>query len=481
MDTYIAYGLMIATLGVFGYIGYQASTAKEIEADEFLSARGSQDWLRIGLSLFASGMGIWILFGPSEVGYYGGFWDVVGYAVSAATPFLLLAYVGPMIRERLPLGVTLADYVRIRLGRPMQVYVGLISVLYMFTFLFAEFTAIGKAMDTLSEVEPLIAMGMVGIVTAAYISQGGLPASLATDRVQAWTIMFLVVALLLVLFGGDINGLIADAKAYNPEDSWSIGSMSYMDSFQSGLALVVAITAAEMFSQGNWQRAWASESDEALTKGAWLAAGLVLPLVFVMGVLGTVVAGQGAVDDPSAAFFYLIEDAGVLFVAAFIVLAVALVCSSVDTLQNAVVASISRDLSDNTMSLQNARYLTIGLIPIAIYLATGPTIVGFTFDTLGVFEIFLFADLLAAATVMPVLLTLWGEVSTRGALLGAVCGLLSVIAYGTFTGDLGTGIGYVFSPTNEFGLANLGVFLSALVGSAIVTVAVSFSRSDDSA
>ncbi|DAC70982.1 MAG TPA: sodium:solute symporter, partial [Candidatus Poseidoniales archaeon] len=132
------YGLMIATLGIFGYIGYQASTDKEMGADEYLSARGSQDWLRIGLSLFASGMGIWILFGPSEVGYWGGFWDVVGYAVSAATPFLLLAYVGPKIRERLPQGVTLADYVRIRLGRPMQIYVGLISVLYMFTFLFAE-------------------------------------------------------------------------------------------------------------------------------------------------------------------------------------------------------------------------------------------------------------------------------------------------------------------------------------------------------
>ena len=474
MDTNIAYGLMIATLGVFGYIGYQASTAKEIEADEYLSARGTQDWLRIGLSLFASGMGIWILFGPSENGYYGGFWDVVGYAVSAATPFLLLAYIGPMIRERLPLGVTLADYVRIRLGRPMQVYVGLISVLYMFTFLFAEFTAIGKAMDTLSEIEPLIAMGMVGIVTAAYISQGGLPASLATDRVQAWTIMFLVVALLLVLFGGDINGLIADAKAYNPEDSWSIGSMSYMDSFQSGLALVVAITAAEMFSQGNWQRAWASESDEALTKGAWLAAGLVLPLVFVMGVLGTVVAGQGAVEDPSASFFYLIEDAGVLFIGAFIVLAIALVCSSVDTLQNAVVATISRDLSDGSMNLQNARYLTIGLIPIAIILATN---VGAS----SVFQIFLFADLLAAATVMPVLLTLWREVSTKGALLGAVCGLLSVVAYGTSTGDLGTGIEYVFSPTNESGLANLNVFLSAVIGSTIVTIGGSKVLPDDSA
>ncbi len=481
MDALFAYALLLATLGFFGYIGYQASAAKEIEADEYLSARGSQDWLRIGLSLFASGMGIWILFGPSEVGYYGGFWDVVGYAVSAATPFLLLAYVGPMIRERLPSGVTLADYVRIRLGRPMQVYVGLISVLYMFTFLFAEFTAIGKAMGTLSEIEPLIPMALVGIVTAGYTSRGGLPASLATDRVQAWTILFLVVALLLVLFVGDIDGLIADAKAYNPEDPWSIGSMSYMDSFESGLALIVAITAAEMFSQGNWQRAWASESDEALTKGAWLAAGMVLPLVFVMGVLGTVVAGQGVVDDPSAAFFYLIEDAGVLFVAAFIVLAVALVCSSVDTLQNAVVASISRDLSDGSMRLENARYLTIGLIPIAIYLATGPTIAGFTFDALGVFEIFLFADLLAAATVMPVLLTLWNRVSAKGALFGAICGLLSVIAYGTITADIGTGIEFVFSPTNEFGLANLDVFLSAVIGSALVTVVGSYALPDESA
>ena len=486
MDTNIAYGLMIATLGVFGYIGYQASNAKEIGADDYLSARGSQDWLRIGLSLFASGMGIWILFAPSEVGYYGGFWDVVGYAVSASTPFLLLAYVGPMIRARLPSGVTLADYVRIRLGRPMQVYVGLISVLYMFTFLFAEFTAIGKGMKTLSGMEPLIPMALVGVVTAGYVSRGGLPASLATDRVQAWTIMFLVVALLLVLFGGDIGGLIDDARAYNPEDSWSIGSMSYMDSFESGLALIVAITAAEMFSQGNWQRAWASESDEALAKGAWLAAALVLPLVFVMGVLGTVVAGQGAVTEPSAAFFYLIEDAGVLFVAAFIVLAIALVCSSVDTLQNAIVASISRDLSDSTMSLQNARYLTIGMIPIAIFLATGPTLpftiplIGISaFDAGGVFQIFLFADLLAAATVMPVLLTLWEGVSSKGALIGAVCGLLSVVLYGAYTADIGTGIDYVFSPTNEFGLANLHVFLSAVIGSSIVTVAGSYALPDE--
>jgi len=476
MDTLFSYTLLLGTLGFFGYIGYSAAAQRELDSDTYLAARGSQNWQRIGLSLFASGMGIWILFGPSEVGYYGGFWDVTGYALSSATPFMLLAYVGPMIRERLPNGVTLADYVRMRLGRPMQVYVGLISVLYMFTFLFAEFTAIGKAMGALVGMDPLVPMLAVAVVTSAYTAYGGLPASLQTDRWQAWMILWLVIALLLILFGADIGTLIEDAKAYNPEDEWSIGSMSYTakDSFKSGLALVVAITAAEMFSQGNWQRAWASESDEALRKGSFLAATLALPLVFTMGVLGTVAAGQGAVEDPSAAFFSLIEDANVFLIAAFVVLAVALVCSSADTLQNAVVASISRDIANDSMQLSHARIATIAMIPIAIYLAR-------TIDALSVFGIFLFADLLAAATVAPVLLTLWDKISSKGALLGALAGLLSVVAYGTVTADFATGIDYLTAPTNEWGLANLGVFLSALIGSGAVTVASSYALPDTGA
>ena len=472
MDALVAYALLLGTLGFFGYVGYSAAAEREIDSDAYLAARGSQGWLRIGLSLFASGMGIWILFGPSEVGYYGGFWDVIGYSLSSATPFLLLAYVGPMIRERLPDGVTLADYVRMRLGRPMQVYVGLISVLYMFTFLFAEFTAIGKAMETLAGMDPLVPMLAVAAVTAAYTAYGGLPASLQTDRWQAWIILWLVIALLLILFGTEVGSLIDDARAYNPEDEWSIGSMSHTDSFESGLALVVAITAAEMFSQGNWQRAWASESEEALRKGSILAAGLVLPLVFVMGVLGTVVAGRGAVEAPSAAFFYLIENSGAPLMAAFVVLAVALVCSSADTLQNAVVASISRDLSDGSMQLSHARLLTIAMIPIAIYLAI-------SIDALSVFEIFLFADLLAAATVAPVLLTLWDRVSSKGALIGSASGLLSVVAYGAWTADVSAGVDYIFHPTNEWGLANLDVFLAALVGSAVATVAASYTMPDE--
>ena len=98
-----------------------------------------------------------------------------------------------------------------------------------------------------------------------------------------------------------------------------------------------------------------------------------------------------------------------------------------------------------------------------------------------VFQIFLFADLLAAATVAPVFLLLWDNTQPNAALAGAVAGLLSVVVYGFATADLSAGIGYLTSPTNESGLANLEVFLSALFGSAVVTVAGSYMMLEEAA
>jgi Na+/proline symporter len=486
MDTNTAYTLTACILATFGFIGFQAATRK-IDDDAYLSSRGTQGWQGIGLSLFASGMGVWILLTPSEVAYYGGFWDVTGYAVSSVTPFLLLAYVGPMIRDRLPNGITLADYARHRLGRTMQVYVGTISILYMFTFLFAEFTAIGKVMDHLSGMDPVIPMVMVGVVTATYTAYGGLPSSLATDRIQALMIVLLMMILLIVLLGGNPSQMIDDARAYNSDDDWSLlGSMSYRGSFESGLALVVAVTAAEMFSQGNWQRVYASNNDESLRRGAFLAAAMAFPLVFVMGFLGTVAAGQGGVGDPSIAFFYVIDESIFLVASVLIVLVISLVCSSADTLQNAIVASFSRDISDGALSLKSSRVATIAMIPLAIYLASGPTIIGFEFNAWSVFGIFLFADMLAAATVSPVLMTLWGEVSSRGAFLGCLAGFASVALYGLIEPPVDSQFYmYIIHPTagavpaSEGGLTNLWAFVSAIIGSAFVTVVGSYALPDE--
>ena len=213
--------------------------------------------------------------------------------------------------------------------------------------MFAEYIAIGKAVEFLSGVDFLVPIIYVAIVTTFYTVIGGLPVSIKTDRIQSFFIIWLILCIILLIFGEGVESTFADAKAYNPEDAWSIGSISDYSTFKAGLALVLAITAAEMFSQGNWQRIRASESDDSLRKGAILASVLCFIAVLLFGFLGTVAAGRGALVDPSIAFFELIRDYPEPILAMFLVLGIALVCSSIDTLQNAVVAVVSRDLTDS--------------------------------------------------------------------------------------------------------------------------------------
>jgi len=466
-----AFLLLVLSLAFFAWLGYKESLKTKLDYDSFLSARNSQNWVMIGLSLFASGMGIWILFGPSEVGYYGGFYDVFGYAISSATPFLLLAYFGPIIRNLTPNGVTLADFVRKKMGRPMQLYVGIISILYMFTFMFAEYIAIGRAFEFLSGFDSIITIVFVAIVTTFYTTLGGLPVSIKTDRIQSFFIIWLIVCILIFIFNEGLGNTLDDAKAHTPEDiewDWYHGSITDYSTFEAGLALVLAITAAEMFSQGNWQRTWASEDNEALQKGALMASLLSFIAVLLLGFLGTVAAGRGVLLDPSIAFFELIKGYNELVLAMFLVLGVALVCSSIDTLQNAVVAVVSRDLTDSRLGINQARYSIVLTAPVAIILAWH-----YSDDALSVFRLFLVADLFAAATVLPIFLSLSDRVTANGGLFGAIFGLIAVVIYGTYTSDLQSGIDYLTNPVNEAGLANLEVFLSALIGSAFVTILVS--------
>ena len=79
--------------------------------DDYLTARGSQNSTALGLSFLASGMGAWILFVPPEIGAFVGPVALVGYALSAALPFFLLAWLGPAIRQQMPQGRTIAESV----------------------------------------------------------------------------------------------------------------------------------------------------------------------------------------------------------------------------------------------------------------------------------------------------------------------------------------------------------------------------------
>lgn len=452
MTVTLALVVIFGVLALFGLVGYRAGRSGATTRDKYLTARGSQAAAPLGLSFFASGMGVWILFVPPEVGTFGGFLGIFGYGLGAAIPFILFAVIGPKIRRRVPEGVTLTDFVRLRFGRAMGLYVAVVSVFYMFIFITAELTAIGGVLGLVAGVNPLVPILAVAGITAAYTAYGGLPASLQTDRWQGWIILILVTLGVGIVLGNA-------PEAFQSARSAGLTSFTRVGA-ESLVVLVIGIGAANFFHQGYWQRIWSAQDEPNLIRGSWLGAAYTFPVVFLLGVMGMVAAGGGQLDVPSLAFFALLVDMPVWVLAGMVALAVALVASSVDTLQNGMVALVAQDLTGGRLRLLSARWLSILIIAPSVVIAV---------QGVSVLRLFLIANLLAAATIIPVLLGLWHRTRPAAALAGAISGLGGVVMLGWIrSGDFLEGVMLLTVPANEAGGLDLGAFLVAPIASGLI-------------
>jgi Na+/proline symporter len=406
----------------------------------------------LGLSFLASGLGAWVLFAPPVVGAQLGAVAAAGYAVGAAAPVLVFGYLGPRMRRAAPAGGSLTEFVRARFGTVFHRYVIGVSIAYMLLFLTAELTGIAAVVAIIAGVDPRVTVLAVAGVTLAYTAYAGLPASLRTDRWQAWLIMGLLLAGgAAMVAGGD-----ATAAAGGVGDVLQIGPLG----LEVAVTLVIAVTAANMFHQGYWQRVWAAQDDTALRRGAWLGAGLTLPVVAVIGALGLVAAARGLdLGEPAAPFFALLVGLPAWVGLVVLVLGVALVCSSVDTLENGLAALVAAERPD--MRLSGARWATAALMVPAVLLALRG------YDVL---RLFLIADLLCAATVVPALLGLWRRATGAGALAGAIAGLAGALGAAMLAGgSLAAGLARVTFP---IAAPTLPEFAGALLASTVVAVGV---------
>jgi Na+/proline symporter len=440
---------LAAALIFFTWIGMRARAA-DGDLDDYLTARNSQGASALGLSFLASGLGAWILFAPPEVGAFVGPVAVAGYAVGAALPFLVFAWCAGAIRRRLPQGRSIGEFAQARFGTGVRRWVSALSVLYMLCFLVAELTAIGAIAAMLAGLPPALPIIGVAVATLVYTTWGGLRASIVTDRWQAWLLLAL-----LVLVGGAVLQTAPQVPADRP---WP--SAPPATALSVALTLVIAVTAANLFHQGYWQRIWAARDMKALNTGALLGALTTVAAVGLVGALGMLAAATGTdLGQPPAPFFALLKGAAPWLVIATLVLAVALVASSVDTLQNGIASLLVG--AGASASLRSARWITVLLMVPVIAVAL---------QGLSVLRLFLIADLLCATAVVPVLLGLWGRASPASAIAGSVAGLVGAVLPGWLAqGSLEAGLLAASFPGS---VPTLAPFLGALLCSTAVSVAV---------
>ena len=183
----------------------------------------------------------------------------------------------------------------------------------------------------------------MGLVTVAYTAYGGIRASIFTDRIQFNLIMpLLAIGVIAVVVSLDGLGGALDPVS---ETAPQLLSLTHGAGIEFGVTLVIAILAANMFHQGFWQRVYTSEDDRALRRGFGIAAAVVIPTIIVAGLLGVAAAGRGVpVEEASSALFWLVIETTPTWIAiAFLLLALVLVMSSLDTLLNGIASAVTSD------------------------------------------------------------------------------------------------------------------------------------------
>lgn len=394
--------------------------------EDYVVARNSQTSAATMLTLLASSLGAWILFSPAQAATWGGLGAVIGYAVGAMSPRLLMIPLGRRMRELIPQGHSLTEFVILRYGPAMHALALLIMLFYMFITLAAELTAIAKLVTLLAPVPLWITAILVMGSTLLYTSYGGLRASIFTDKVQMAVIVPLL--LLLIVVGWQAAGgaapVLAGLKQHAP------GLMNPTDStgVKAGLTFFVAILLTGLFHQGNWQRVYSARDTPTMRRGFLLGGLLVAPVIFAMGLFGLAFAGLGYTGDSSVALFSVIMPRIPAWLAiALIPLGLALVMSTADTTISALSSLIAVD--GRRLAPSIAKQSLMRLSRWLIFLLAIPVIV-VAAQGYSVLYLFLLADLFCSAAAFPVFFGLFSRRHDgRSAIASTLCGLVAGLLF----------------------------------------------------
>ena len=405
LDTTFGIATVLVVCAVFLILGVIYIGRRRQSVEDYTVSRNHAP-VNVGIAtLVASMFGTWVLLSPGETGANFGIVSLVGYALGMAGIPVMFMFVGPRIRQLMPNGHSITEYVKHRFGTVPFVAITVVIIFVIGIFITAEMTAITAAVHILTGSPAWATAVAVGVVVVAYTAYGGLRVSIYTDRIQFWVLiplLLLIVIVAAVLVGR--QGVWATAEVAG------LLSVSNSGSYFFGIVLIIGIVASNAFHPGMWQRVYTVESQQALNRSLWGAAAIAIPITFLLGMAGIAAVGNGSVapfqyPQVAAALFALASDVFPLWMHfLLLVCALMLAMSTLDTLMNGLASGLAADLAgigvQRSTLMTLARGVTVVLAIPAIIVASQ----GFS-----VLYVFLIADLLGAAIAVPMLIGLYSS------------------------------------------------------------------------
>ncbi|KAJ2550074.1 hypothetical protein EV175_004203 [Coemansia sp. RSA 1933] len=307
-----------------------------------------------------------------------------------------------------------------RFGRPLHVLYSIICTLFVGMYMVSELTTIYGVFQLLTPLKPLAPMIVICVITTIYTAFGGVFASLMTDAIQCIMIFVLIIVAVIVI-GVNVHPSKEDIERAGLVKPTKMGGELFV-------ILTLAIMFSNMYHQGFWQRTFASRNDRDLRWATFFGFWMVFIITTLVGMAGPLAAWAGTwspdSDVPgSSAFFTIIASMDGWVSGLTLVLTTSLSCCAIDTCQTAMFASLY-DLVEEKVNIWVVRAVVIILnVPVIFLAMRAPDIL----------QVYLLADLLASATILPVLFGLFRRfnfIHWTDALVGCFGGIIGVGAFG---------------------------------------------------
>ncbi|SCV03891.1 LAMI_0H11782g1_1 [Lachancea mirantina] len=392
------------------------------DSKTFLSANGTQKGVPLAFNFVASALGCGVLSAYPQIANIDGLQGLLVYALAGGLPMFLFAFFGPQLKKRAPEGFVLTEWVFQRYGKVCGLYLSACTILTVYLFMVSEIASLKYAIETLTNIKALPVVIVECIVTTIYTSIGGFHISFLTDTLQVGIVFVLLIVVACAM------------GRYVEIDRSKIGPSGLLKGNKLGwqlvYILVVAIFTNDFFMSGFWLRTFAARSNKDLIMGCSIAFFVLTAFVTVVGVTGFIAVWAGLVEvadqeNSGACFFILLAQLPSWVMGFTLVFVAVLSTCTLDSLQSALVSTISNDVFRNKLPIIYVRSIVVAImVPVVV--------VGLIAED--VLTIYLIVDLLSS-TVVPILmlglsskfffLTAWEVIG------GGLGGILAVWIFGT--------------------------------------------------
>ncbi|MFT7615618.1 MAG: Na+/proline symporter [Candidatus Woesearchaeota archaeon] len=431
----LTFGIIMILLTYF-FAKLKKSNSKE----DFLVAGRNVNWFFGGASIAASWIWAPALFISVQLAYEKGLAGIFWFTFPNIIALLIFAFLAPVIRNKMPKGYTLPQYIKHRLQSERA------HKMYLFPYLFYQLMAVtvqifagGSLVYLLTGIPLIIIMPILLIIALVYTYISGLKASIITDFIQMSMIIVIgaiIIPMTWLSAGGTsaisagLGGLAGIETIFDPGVAFSLG-----------IVTAIGLIAGAISDQQYWQRAFAIKKNDlvkAFIFGAVLF-GIVPIALSTLGFLGanpalgiTLPAG---VDTSMIGIQTVVTLLPSWAVFLFVVMLLSGISSTLDSGLCAASSLWVTDIAkskDDAKAIKSARNAMFGISVIGLFIALAVVYI----PQFGLFHLWWIFNTIAACIAVPTVLSLyWSRLSAKGVLWGVITAFiigLPLFIYGNF-------------------------------------------------